>query len=164
MAGFVSKGERIVDVGSDHAMLPLYLVENGVSTEAILTDRMPGPLMKAYEQVSRVRYEDKLATGFPCSIGPYEFRLGDGLEAVEYGEVDVAVIAGMGGENIAGILERCPNIAKGFKRLILQPRTKGYELRAYLKSSGFCILTDTVAEEKGRMCEILVAVAKGEED
>ena len=164
MIGFVRDGERVVDVGSDHAMLPLYLVENGVSPDAILTDRMPGPLKKAYEQVSRVRYDDEPAPRFPGAIGPYEFRLGDGLEAVKCGEADVAVIAGMGGENIAGILDRSPDIAAGFKRLILQPRTKGDELRVYLKSSGYCILADTIAEEKGRMCEILVVAKQGQDD
>ena len=164
MAGFVHDGERVLDVGSDHAMLPLYLVENGVSPSAILTDRVKGPLRKAYEQVSRVLGEDRILAGFPCTMGLYEFRLGDGLEAVNIGEADVAVIAGMGGENIAGILERSSEIASGFSRIILQPRTKGDELREYLTSARFDILTDTVAEEKGRMCEILVVTkVKGNE-
>ena len=164
MAGFVREGERILDVGSDHAMLPLYLVENGIATSAILTDRVKGPLRKAYEQVSRVLGEDCILPGFPCNMGSYEFRLGDGLAAVKPGEADVAVIAGMGGENIAGILERSPVVASGFNRLILQPRTKGDELRGYLADAGFEILTDMLAEEKGRMCEILVVTkTKGNE-
>jgi tRNA (adenine22-N1)-methyltransferase len=156
MAGYVRGGERVVDVGSDHAMLPLYLVENGVSPCAILTDRVPGPLKKAYGQVSRVVDEEDRPQGFPCRLGSYEFRLGNGLGAVKTGEADVAVIAGMGGETIAGILAREPEIAAGFSRLILQPRTKGAALRAYLTESGFEILADTVAGEKGRMCEIVV--------
>lgn len=161
MAGFVLEGERVLDVGSDHAMLPLYLVENGVSPSAILSDRVKGPLRKSYEQVSRVLGEDGVAPGFPCTMGSYEFRIGDGLDAVGCGEADVAVIAGMGGENIAGILARNPEVAKGFRRLVLQPRTKGDELREYLTSSGFDIMNDLVAEEKGRMCEILVATMQG---
>ena len=161
MAGFVLEGERVLDVGSDHAMLSLYLVENGVSPSAILTDRVKGPLRKSYEQVSRVLGEDVVAPNFPCTMGSYEFKIGDGLDAIDCGEADVAVIAGMGGENIAGILSRNLEVARGFKRLILQPRTKCDELREYLMSSGFFILNDIVAEEKGRMCEILVARIQG---
>ena len=161
MAGFVLAGERVLDVGSDHAMLPLYLVENGVSPSAVLTDRVKGPLRKSYEQVNRVLGEDVVTPDFPCTMGAYEFRIGDGLDAVDFGEADVAVIAGMGGENIAGILARRPEVAKGFERLILQPRTKSDELREYLISAGFVILDDMIAEEKGRMCEILVATMQG---
>ena len=162
MAGFVQEGERVLDVGSDHAMLPLYLVENGISPSAILTDRVKGPLLKSCEQVSRVVGENVIASKFPCNIGPYEFRIGDGLAAVTEGEADVAVIAGMGGENIASILDRSQDIAVGFGRLILQPRTKSDELRKYLSSAGFIITEDIMAEEKGRMCEIIVATARGE--
>jgi tRNA (adenine22-N1)-methyltransferase len=166
MAGFVQTGERVLDVGSDHAMLPLYLVENGVSPAAILTDRAPGPLRKSYERVSRVRDEEELggvsvmAIRFPCTLGPYEFRLGDGLAAAAGREAEVAVIGGMGGETIAGILARESALAAGFRRLILQPRTKTDELRVYLKDAGFALMADTAAEEKGRMCDILVAAAK----
>jgi tRNA (adenine22-N1)-methyltransferase len=168
MVGYVQEGERVLDVGSDHAMLPLYLVENGVSPGAILTDRVSGPLYKAYGQVSRVVAEaDGMETGdpsdrvravtFPCRLGAYEFRLGDGLAAACAGEADVAVIAGMGGETIAGILAREAETAAGFRRLILQPRTKTAELRTYLQGAGFALMADTAAEEKGRMCDILVA-------
>jgi tRNA (adenine22-N1)-methyltransferase len=162
MAGYVRGGERVLDVGSDHAMLPLYLVENGVSPGAILTDKVSGPLYKAYGQVGRA-IDGRASVrndSFPCVMGPYEFRLGDGLEAVKAGEADVAVIAGMGGETIAGILARKPEIAAGFRRLILQPRTKGAALRAYLAEAGFVLIADTSAEEKGRMCEILVAAVR----
>jgi tRNA (adenine22-N1)-methyltransferase len=153
-------------------MLPLYLVENGVSPAAILTDRVSGPLYKAYGQVSRVADADAdgmgisdpgdrvLAVTFPCRLGAYEFRLGDGLAAVRAGDADVAVIAGMGGETIAGILARKPETAAGFRCLILQPRTKTAELRTYLQDAGFALMADTAAEEKGRMCDILVAAAK----
>lgn len=171
MAGYVQEGERVLDVGSDHAMIPLYLVENGRSPAAILSDRVPGPLYKSYEQVSQMRDDDDADAGagfasaaegtirFPCTLGPYEFRLGDGLAAIHAGEVDVAVIGGMGGETIAGILAREPVLAVGLRRLILQPRTKTNELRIYLTNAGFEITADTSAEEKGRMCEILVAAA-----
>ena len=40
----VRPGKKVVDIGTDHAYLPAFLVENGICTEAIAADIGKGPL------------------------------------------------------------------------------------------------------------------------
>ena len=145
MASFVSAGESVADIGADHGYLPIYLVREGISPFAILTDVQEGPLEK-----TRISVEKALG-----SRG-VSLRLGDGLSVLDEAEVDVVVIAGMGGETIISILEADPEKTKSFMKYILQPRTKVNELQKWLIKESWNIIFETKAEEKGRLCDIIV--------
>jgi len=153
MAGFVEQGESVADIGADHGYLPLCLLREGVSPFAILTDAEPGPLERARESVER-------ACGASSSMPPHveqiDLRQGDGLKPLTEGEVDVVVIAGMGGETISGILMADMAKARSFRKYILQPRTKTDMLRGWLAGAGWTVLAEVAGEEKGRMCDIIV--------
>jgi tRNA (adenine22-N1)-methyltransferase len=84
-------------------------------------------------------------------------RLGDGFDPIAVGEADVAVIAGIGGMNIAGIIERGYAKAKLLKRLILQPQHDTIKLRKELHRLGFFISDERLAREGDRYYIILVA-------
>jgi tRNA (adenine22-N1)-methyltransferase len=147
MASFVQRGEAVCDVGADHALLPCHLVESGISPRAILTDRNEGPLAAARRAVA-------------ADDARYDCRLGDGLAPLAPGEVDVVVIAGMGGETIAGILAADSAKSDSFRRYILQPRTKADRLLAWLEGAGWTVLSIEEAEENGRMCTVIVTAPK----
>ena len=148
MAAFVGAGESVADIGADHGYLPLYLVREGISPFAILTDVQPGPLEKTRLSAARA--------GVFEGDARFDFRLGDGLAALKSAEADVVVIAGMGGETIAAILESGKAKARSFKKYILQPRTKTGIVKEWLESEGWTILAETAAEERGRLCDIIV--------
>ena len=150
MAGFVDMGESLADIGADHGYLPIYLVRKGTSPFAILTDVQPGPLEKTRDSAARA--------GIEKQDPRIEFRLGDGLSALQDSEVDVVVIAGMGGETIKSILENSPGKAQSFRKYILQPRTKSQALKAWLADAGWVIQNETSAEERGRVCDIIIVV------
>ena len=44
LAGMVTPGSRLVDVGCDHGYLPIYLVKNKIIPSAIAMDVRMGPL------------------------------------------------------------------------------------------------------------------------
>ena len=46
LADWVPSGVRIVDVGTDHAFLPVWLMLNGKVSSAIASDLRPGPLAR----------------------------------------------------------------------------------------------------------------------
>ena len=57
----------------------------------------------------------------------------------------------MGGEVIAGIIDRCNWIKNPCYTLILQPMTSSEELRKYLYVNGFIINTEAAVEDENRI-------------
>jgi tRNA (adenine22-N1)-methyltransferase len=165
MASFVSAGESIADIGADHGYLPLYLMREGISPFAVLTDVQEGPLEKTRLSVEKALGQNGagLASGQDknqgLSLYALATRLGDGLSVLEKAEVDVIVIAGMGGETIISILAADPEKTKSFRKYILQPRTKTDLLKEWLSDAGFIITSETKADEKGRLCDIIVCIS-----
>ena len=73
------------------------------------------------------------------------FSRADGLDAIDPNEVDTIVCAGMGGDLIAQILDRCRWVRDPRYTLILQPQSSGNDLRRKLARMGFTI-------EQERLC------------
>ena len=135
----VPKGSRVADIGTDHGHLPISLVKAEISPFVIAADIKENPLSVAKSNIEK------------CGLKNIETRLGDGLAAVEPNEVDCVTIAGMGGEVIEGILERCPWIKCDHYTLILQPMTGADSLRRYLVSNGYEIDEEVAVEEAGKL-------------
>ena len=139
----------VADIGTDHGLIPIYMVLSGMAEKAILSDIAKGPLARA---------EENLALYCDPSDDRFSLRLGAGLDSLEPAEADGIIIAGMGGETIAEILSESPDIARSAKRLVLQPRTKCSLLRRWLDSEGYSITEERLAEENGHIAQILTAV------
>ena len=158
MAAHVEPGESVADIGADHGYLPLWLVREGISPFAVLTDVQPGPLEKTQASVKR------WTSGQNSVETCVSIRLGNGLAPLKAGEVDAIVIAGMGGETIVSILAADPLKAVSFKKYILQPRTKLNILQKWIEENNWEIISETDAPEKGRKCDIIVCRPGGNND
>jgi tRNA (adenine22-N1)-methyltransferase len=143
---FVEAGETVADIGSDHAKLPIYLIQEGISPFVILSDLRPGPILKARQNT--MAYAPELQ---------FDVRMGDGLSSVMAGEVDVIILAGMGGLLIINILKAAGDKTKSFKKLILQPRRDKGLLARWLMTSGFVIVDEALVQEGTKISEIIVA-------
>lgn len=64
-------------------------------------------------------------------------RLGDGLAPLRPGEVEGAIIAGMGARNMIGILERDRDLAHTLGWLVLQPQQKPDLLETWIDGSSW---------------------------
>ena len=145
VATYVPKGAKLLDVGSDHAYLPIYLLEKGLITSAIAGEVVKGP----YESVSASGFQDKI-----------DVRLANGLAAFEPAdEVTTITICGMGGRLIADILDAGKEKLKGVDRLIRQPNKREDDLRIWLMENGFKIVAESIMTENGKYYEIMVAEA-----
>ncbi|WP_303973410.1 tRNA (adenine(22)-N(1))-methyltransferase TrmK [Streptococcus merionis] len=153
VVSFVPQGARLLDVGSDHAYLPLYLMAKGQISFAIAGEVVAGPYQSALAHVSR--------SAFAKSI---EVRLADGLSAMTPAdEIDTIVIAGMGGRLISRILGNgCAGLEQ-VRRLILQPNNSEDEVRSWLQQNGYALIAEAILEESGKFYEILVAEAGQQE-
>ncbi len=127
-AHYVRQGSRLADVGTDHAYLPVWLALNGRIRSAVACDIRQGPLDNARANIARCGVE-----GIVSAV------LSDGLDAISPDLAEDIVIAGMGGELIAKIIQKPQWLRDGSRRLILQPMTRAETLRLFLCENGFCI-------------------------
>ena len=137
-AAWVPLGARLCDVGTDHAALPIRLMQEGRVRRAIATDIRQGPLDRARGNVERYGY-----------TGQIELRLCDGLAEVRREEVNAVTICGMGGNMIASILEAAP-WTRERTDLILQPMKSQGELRSWLRDHGYRVNRERVLWDRER--------------
>ena len=146
VASFVPQGAILLDVGSDHAYLPIELVERGQIKNAIAGEVVEGPYQSAVKNVEAHGLKEKI-----------QVRLANGLAAFEEADqVSVITIAGMGGRLIARILEEGLDKLANVERLVLQPNNREDDLRIWLQENGFQIVAESILEEAGKFYEILV--------
>jgi len=147
IASLVPQGARLADIGSDHALLPSFLVQQGMISFAVAGEVNPGPFDAANRQVRDA--------GMSTAIS---VRRGDGLSVLAAGEVDAITIAGMGGSLIASILEAGKDKLEGVTTLVLQPNVGEDAVRRWLLQNGWFLCAEHILEEDGKIYEILVAV------
>ena len=133
-------GKKIADIGTDHAHLPIYLVENGICTSAVGSDLREGPIANAKINVANAGLSDKI-----------QLRLASGLDKVKPDEADDIIIAGMGGILISELIEKAPWLKDKEKHLVLQPQSHAEILRTYLIENGYRIERENVCEDAGRL-------------
>lgn len=151
VAECVDKGNTVADIGTDHAYIPVYLVQSGTSDQVWACDIRQGPVDNALKTIRQY--------GLEARIGAV---LAPGLNGLS-GPVDTIIIAGMGGLLIAEIIEERLELARQAKQLILQPMTASIELRRFLLAHGFRIEHEQIAIEGPKFYEIIVAQVGSEQ-
>lgn len=149
VADFVKKDLPIADIGSDHAYLPIYLIQNDIISSAIAGEVVEGPFENAKNKVNSLKIEDKISV-----------RLGSGLNVLTTeDEIGTVTVCGMGGNLITEILLEGLNKSKLpiNARLVLQPNNGEKTLRKFLKENKFKILSESIIEENNKIYEIIVA-------
>ena len=151
IASMVDRGAVVADIGTDHAHLPIYLVNNNVCPSALACDIKESPLETGRQNIALCHLEDKIQT-----------RLSDGLSNIKSNEADTFTIAGMGGDMIIHILSSCPYIFDDKYTLILQPMTKYPTLMGWLFDNGFEILRQECIHEGKHCYTVIKACFSGE--
>ncbi|MFF2090303.1 tRNA (adenine(22)-N(1))-methyltransferase [Paenibacillus sp. NPDC058174] len=149
IADFVTPGSRTADIGSDHAMLPVYLLQTNRVPSAIAGELNQGPYEAARKQAMDAGLLKRL-----------DVRRGDGLSVLQPGEADTVTIAGMGGALMSDILEAGYGQGKleGVRELVLQPNVGEDIVRNWLIKRGWYLQAELILEEDGKIYEVLHAV------
>ena len=143
IAGMIRRGATVADIGTDHAYLPVFLVNSGISSKAFACDIGDGPLENARWNIEKNNVKNVI------------LRKGDGLNAVNPNEADTFVIAGMGGDLIARILDSSPWVKSPRYELVLQPMTAVEDLREYLLKNGFNIVLERAVTSQNRTYTVM---------
>ena len=147
-ASFVTPGNRLADVGTDHGYIPIALVQEKIIPSALAMDVNPGPLERAKQHIREFHLESDIHT-----------RLSDGVQSLQPGEADSVLIAGMGGALTVKILQEGREVLRTVKELILQPQSEIDKVRRYLEQAGYKITKEDMVWEEGKYYQVMKAEA-----
>lgn len=139
---------RAIDVGCDHGYLIIKLILDGKAQRGLACDLRAGPLRRAQNNIAVYGLE-----------GVIDTFLTNGLDGINSTENDLITICGMGGDNIADILERAPWTKDA--AIVVQPMTKQHRLRSFLSKNGYNIFEERLTYEDRRMYT-LMRIGRGE--
>ncbi|WP_270172261.1 tRNA (adenine(22)-N(1))-methyltransferase [Paenibacillus sp. SYP-B4298] len=150
IASLVSSQHRVADIGSDHALLPVYLLQSGKCPAAIAGELNEGPYKAACRQVAAAGLQQKI-----------QVRQGNGLDVLHQSEADTITIAGMGGGLIRDILEsgRAAGKLEGVRELVLQPNVGEELVRRWLVAHHWVLQAERIVLEDGKIYEIMHATS-----
>ena len=128
VAKLVPQGCVLADIGTDHAYLPVWLLQKGQIKAAVAADIAAGPCRAAQTNIGMYGLRGKI-----------EVRMGSGLTVLKPGEADGAVIAGMGGSTQSTALGNLRNALGRLRRELELPETlaqAGVDPRAVWSNTG----------------------------
>lgn len=135
------------DVGSDHGKLIISLFEGGVISKGYAIENKKGPYSRLVKAI-----ED---SGCQNNIIP---MLSDGISELP-SDVDVVILAGMGGTNIIDILKAHPSKLKNVKTIIVDAHNAIPEMRKAICKMGYVIADEDIVCDANKYYEIIKFVA-----
>lgn len=141
----IDKNKKVIDIGTDHGLVPLYLAKNGISKEILATDISEKSLYKLRSALTS-ELETKIST-----------KVTDGFKGIAEDENQVAVIAGMGANTIIDIIDQSLDFAHNLDYMILASNINTEKLRVYLIDNGFEIINDFLTYDNGKYYDIIKA-------
>lgn len=134
LVNMVPKTKTVADIGCDHGKAAAWLVKNATAEFAICADISKRSLEKARRLAESYGLNSRIS-----------FREGNGFEVFSSGEVEVALIAGMGGDTIKGILKKGCGVVPN--AIVLSCNSKADVLRQWLCGNGFIISDEELIYE-----------------
>lgn len=148
IADFIDKGSNVIDVGTDHGYLPVYLAQSGLARHIMASDISAKSLETARRTASKYGVVERI-----------EFIEAPGLKGIYEEDVDTVVISGLGGETIAKIIKDTPWTKRCETKLILQPQSKVEELCEFLRTSGYAFKDADVVVDNSKYYVVIYAQA-----
>lgn len=143
IANLVEKGKSVIDIGTDHGLVPLYLAKNNISKDIIATDISAKSLKKL---------EDKLDKNLENII---KTEVCDGLDGIDIKENQIAIIAGMGAITIIDILSKDIDKVRKLEYVICEGNIGNEKLRRFLNENNFIIDRDFLIKDGRKHYDII---------
>ena len=138
--------EVFADIGCDHGYIANAMIRSGKAQKVIISDISAKCLLKA-EQLLGQFIKD----------GKAQSVVSNGFEKVGY--CDVALIAGMGGEEICDIITNAKSLPD---KLVLQPMKNPDKVRVLAINSGYKIQKDYMFKSSGKFYDFII-LEKGQD-
>lgn len=135
---YFDKDDKVIDIGCDHALLDIYLVEEGILKSMIVSDIHEKALQQGIDNIKLHKLDKKIET-----------RLGNGLEVLNSSDdINTVLISGMGTSTIINIIEN--SYFKNINKLVIQSNNDHEILRNEIVSKGFKIITEDILEDSNK--------------
>lgn len=147
IASLVDNDALVVDIGTDHAYLPIYLYENDITKNIVASDISSNALLFAKNNLEKYNLSSKI-----------KLVVSDGFKNLNEC-FDIAIISGVGTETIKKILDNevLPN------KLILSSHKNVSDLREYMFKIGYKIEKEIIVYENNIYYNIIKYV-KGKDN
>lgn len=147
IASLVDNDALVVDIGTDHAYLPIYLYENDITKNIVASDISSNALLFAKNNLEKHNLSNKI-----------KLVVSDGFKNLDEC-FDIAIISGVGTETIKKILDNevLPN------KLILSSHKNVCDLREYMFKIGYKIEKEIIVYENNIYYNIIKYV-KGKDN
>ncbi|MDY3777400.1 MAG: class I SAM-dependent methyltransferase [Candidatus Onthovivens sp.] len=140
---FIDEGSSVVDVGCDHGYLLIELAKNNKSTNLLGVENKLGPFSTLKKNIKLNKLDGKINTS-----------LSDGISNVD-SSIDTLVIAGMGSDNIVGIIERNKDKLSLFNTIIIDSHTETEKIRRYFVKKYYKISNEKIIKDNKIVYEII---------
>ena len=138
VASLYPSNTRLIDIGTDHAYLPITLVHNQIASLAYAVDINFGPLQGARRSIRNAQLDHKVL-----------LRLGNGFHALEDSDqADVATFCGLGGTKVAELMRHAPS---SIHTVIIQVNDQHTSLRRTLSRLGWMIHAERLCMDAQRL-------------
>lgn len=150
IAKYVSKDDKLIDIGCDHALLDIYLIKEKILKKVIVSDIHEGALNAGISNIKKEKLEKKI-----------DIRLGNGLEVLsDNDDIDTVLISGMGTTTILDILNN--EYLKNINKLIIQSNNDHTELRTEITKLGYKVINEEYLVDMKKNY-IIIVFERGEE-
>lgn len=146
---YILDDSNIIDVGCDHALLSIYLIQNKKNISVIASDINEGPLKKAKENIKKFDLSNKI-----------KVKQGYGIDTIE-DNIDTIVISGLGGLTILDILFNGKDKLNNIKKIVLSPNNEFYKIRKEVIKLGYIIEKEEYFNDKN-ITYLIISFIKGQ--
>ena len=144
IADFIDNNSNIIDIGCDHGLLDIYLVQSKENIKIIASDINNNALANAIKSIKKYKLENTI-----------KVIQSNGLNNIDTTNMDTIVIAGMGAHTITGILYNNLNKLKNINTIVLQSNNDIDFLRKKIVSIGYYIEKENLIKEKNIIYTII---------
>ncbi len=134
----INANDVVFDVGSDHGLLPIYLVSNNIVDRVYCCENKLGPFTNLNNNIKKHALDDKIIA-----------FLSDGISSIPK-EVNTIVLAGMGGRLIVDILNNNKNALVGINKIITDAHLDIYYLRKEMIALGYDVTDEELLIDKNK--------------
>ena len=143
ISSLVPVNSNVIDIGCDHGLLSIYLLEKNISNKVIASDINENALNNAKENIRKNNVN-------------IETRLGNGLDVLKKEDnIDTIIISGMGAHTIIGMLKNNQEKLRNINTIIIQSNTKLLFLRKEMVNLKYYISDEELVNDNNKIYTII---------